>query len=176
MEQMVIKLTTPLKPDDIARLHICDHIELYGIIYTGRDAVLPKIVRLIKEGRLNELGADLKGAVIFHSAVSVAGIGPTTSNKLEIESSIPALSEAGVRLHLGKGALSPETVAALDKFGSVYAVTAPVTALLTSRVISRRVIAFPNEGMEAFHELKVDGFPAIIAAAHGKSITLRSEG
>jgi len=175
MENTIIKLTTPLKPTDVDRLKIGDHIELFGTIYTGRDAVLPKIVRLVNEGRLSELGADLKGAVIFHSAVSEAGIGPTTSNKLEIESSIPVLSKAGVKLHLGKGALSEKTVAELNRFGSVYAVTAPVTALLTSKILSRRIVAFPEEGMEAFHELKVDGIPAIIAAAHSESITLHSE-
>lgn len=174
--RLVKKLLTPLKPSDIEQLKIGDQVELYGTIYTGRDAVLPKIVRLINEGRAHTLGVDLNGAVIFHSAVSVAGIGPTTSNKVEIESSIPVLSSAGVRMHLGKGALSPDTVRALAEHGSVYAVTAPVTALLTSKVKSRRLIAFPEEGMEAFFELKVEGIPAIIAAAHGKSVSIRGDG
>jgi fumarate hydratase subunit beta len=166
------KLYTPLKQSDIDGLNINDQVELYGSIYAGRDAVLPKIVALIKEGRVATLGVDLVGAVIFHSAYSVAGIGPTTSNKFEIESSIPVLSAEGVRMHLGKGALSPETVKELDNYGSVYA----VTALLTSRVVSHRLVAFPKEGMEAFYELIVEGFPAIIAAAHGKSVTIRGEG
>ncbi|MBI2958465.1 MAG: fumarate hydratase C-terminal domain-containing protein [Chloroflexi bacterium] len=146
------------------------------MIYTGRDAVLPRIARLFKEGRISSLGVDLNGAVIFHSAVSVAGVGPTTSNKVEIESSLPALSAAGVKMHVGKGALSPETVKALARHGSVYAVTPPVTALLTSRVVSRRIVAFGSEGMEAFHELKVEGLPVIIAAAGGKSVSIRGEG
>ena len=173
---MVKKLFTPLKPEDIEQFKIGDQVEINGIIYTGRDAVLPRIVKLINEGRIESLGANLDGAVIFHSAVSVAGIGPTTSGKVEIESSIPILSSAGVRVHLGKGALSPETVKALEKYGSVYAVTAPVTALLTSRVKSRRLIAFPEEGMEAFYELKVEAFPAVIAIAHGKSVQIKGEG
>ena len=32
------------------------------------------------------------------------------------------------------------------------------------------VVAFPELGMEALHRVKVDGYEAIIAAAHGKSI------
>ena len=147
-----------------------DQVELDGMIYAGRDAVLPKIMRLIQEGRIGELGVPLEGMVIFHTAVSDAGIGPTSSNKLEIESSIAPLSAAGVRMHLGKGALSAETIRALAENESVYAVTPPVTALLTSKMLSRRVVAFPAEGIEAFHELLVEGFPAIIAAAHGRSI------
>ncbi|MDY2820462.1 MAG: fumarate hydratase C-terminal domain-containing protein [Hominisplanchenecus sp.] len=35
---------------------------------------------------------------------------------------------------------------------------------------SVEVAAFPEEGMEALHLLKVHDFPAIIAAAHGRSI------
>ncbi|MDP3046476.1 MAG: fumarate hydratase C-terminal domain-containing protein [Chloroflexota bacterium] len=165
-----MRLRTPLQLSDIRRLQVGDQVELDGMIYAGRDAVLPKIMRLIQEGRIAELGVPLEGMVIFHTAVSDAGIGPTSSNKLEIESSIAPLSAAGVRMHLGKGALSAETIRALAENESVYAVTPPVTALLTSKVLSRRVVAFPAEGIEAFHELLVEGFPAIIAAAHGRSI------
>ncbi len=170
VERPVTTLRTPLRLSDIRQLHVGDQVELSGPIFAGRDAVLPKIVRLIAQGQLASLGAPLDGSVIFHTAVSDAGIGPTSSNKLEIESSIPALSSAGVRLHLGKGALSRETILALQEHESVYAVTPPVTALLTSKVSSRRVVAFSEEGIEAFFELIVDGFPAIIAAAHGQSI------
>ena len=138
------------------------------MIYAGRDAVLPKIVRLIQEGRIAELGVPLEGMVIFHTAVSDAGIGPTSSNKLEIESSIAPLSAAGVRMHLGKGALSAEISAPSRK--TSRSTLSPLTALLTSKMLSRRVVAFLAEGIEAFHELLVEGFPAIIAAAHGRSI------
>ncbi len=165
-----MRLRTPLQLSDIRRLQVGDQVELDGMIYAGRDAVLPKIVRLIQEGRIAELGVPLEGMVIFHTAVSDAGIGPTSSNKLEIESSIAPLSAAGVRMHLGKGALSAETIRALAENESVYAVTPPVTALLTSKMLSRRVVAFPAEGIEAFHELLVKGFPAIIAAAHGRPL------
>jgi fumarate hydratase subunit beta len=174
--QSVIKLVTPFKPADIARLKIGDAVELYGTIFAGRDAVLPKIVRLIEEGRVDTLGVDLRGSTIFHSAFSPAGLGPTTSNKIDIESSLVPLSSAGVLMHLGKGALSPETIKGFSSYGAVYAVTAPTTALLVSKVKSHRVIAFANEGIEAFHELYVEGFPAIIAAAHGESITIHGEG
>ena len=42
--------------------------------------------------------------------------------------------------------------------------------ILTSRVVSRKVIAFEEEGMEAIHSLEVDGLPCIVAAAHSKTI------
>ncbi len=163
-------ISTPIKYDVISRLSVGDMIALFGYIFTGRDAVLPKIVSLINAGKLSEAGINLQGAVIFHTAVSPAGVGPTSSNKFDIESTIPALSKAGVKIHLGKGMLSQKTIEALYEYNSVYAVIPPVTALLESRIIEKRVAAFPEEGMEALHLLRVDGFPCIIAATHGRSI------
>ncbi|WP_353894445.1 fumarate hydratase C-terminal domain-containing protein [Proteinivorax hydrogeniformans] len=161
---------TPITEDDISNLSIGDMILISGIIYTGRDAALPKIVSLINEGCLKESGIDLKGKAIFHTAVSPAGIGPTSSNKLDIESSIPELSKAGVKIHLGKGALKNTTVQSLNEHNSVYATVPPVTALLSSKIKTKKVVAFPEQGMEAFHLLEVDGFPAIVTAAHGKTL------
>lgn len=166
----MIYLTTPIQDTDIDRLQVGDVISISGYIYTGRDAVLPKIVKLIEENKLEEYGIDLQGSIIFHTAVSPAGVGPTSSNKLEIESSFPALSKAGVKLHLGKGALSPQTIQSLDENNSVFAVIPPVTALLESLTTEREIVAFPELGMEALHRIKVENYQAIIAAAHGKSI------
>ena len=149
-------------------LQVGDVVSISGYILCGRDAVLPKVVRLVEEGK--DPGVDLRGQVIFHTAVSPAGVGPTSSNKLEIESSIEPLSAAGVKLHLGKGALRPETVEALDRHNAVYAVIPPVTALLADRTSEEKVVAFPELGMEALHMIRVDRYPAVIGAAHGRSI------
>lgn len=167
---MLLQLKTPLTEADVERMKAGDQLELEGAIYCGRDAVLPKLVALIESNNLGSIGVDLKGAVIFHTAFSPAGIGPTTSNKLEIEGSMPALSQAGVRLHIGKGAISPKTIAELKQHGSVFAVTPPVTALFSDKIISHRLVAFPQEGMEALYEVQVRSFPAIVAVAHGESI------
>jgi len=164
------QIKIPIEENIICNLKVGDKISISGFIYTGRDAVLPKIVSLIQSGKISEYDIQLQGAVIFHTAVSPAGVGPTSSNKLEIESTIPALSAAGVKLHLGKGALSSETIKVLKKYNSIYAVIPPVTALLNSKTLQQKVVAFPEEGMEAFHVLEVRDYPAIIAVAHGKSI------
>lgn len=166
----MIHLKTPIQETDIEQLQVGDVVSITGYIYTGRDAVLPKIVKLIEQGKLDEYGIDLKGAIIFHTAVSPAGVGPTSSNKLEIEGSVPVLSQSGVKLHLGKGALSSNTIQSLDEDNSVFAVIPPVTALLESLTAEREVVAFPELGMEALHRIKVENYQAIIAAAHGKSI------
>ena len=167
---MVKELTTPITKEDIEGLQVGDTVTISGPILCGRDAVLPKVVKMAENGTVDELGVSLEGQVVFHTAMSPAGVGPTSSNKLEIESSIGPLSKAGIRLHLGKGALHKETIEALDTYGSVYAVIPPVTALLGEKTLEQKTVAFPEEGMEALHMLMVDRYPAIIAAAHGRSI------
>lgn len=166
----MIQLTTPISDEDIKNLKVGDTVEISGYILCGRDAVLPKVVNMIEDGTSGELGVDLHGQVVFHTAVSPAGVGPTSSNKLEIESSIAPLSAAGIKLHLGKGKLHDETVEALEKYNAVYAVIPPVTALLGSKTTEMKVVAFPELGMEALHLIKIDRYPAIIGAAHGRSI------
>ena len=162
-------ITTPLSEEVVADLSVGDVVTLTGYIYTGRDAVLPRIVKVAENGTLKDLGIDLQGSVIFHTAVSPAGVGPTSSNKVEIESTLEPLSKAGVKMHLGKGAISKETVKSLAKQNAVFAIIPPVTALLESQTEEKRIIAFPELGMEAFNRLKVVKYQAIIAAAKGVS-------
>ena len=164
------RLQTPIALEVARGLQIGDAFEIFGPILCGRDAVLPRLVRMAAEGTLGTLAAHLEGSVIFHTAVSPAGIGPTSSNKVEIESSIGPLSAVGVRVHLGKGAIAMQTVQAMSACGSVFAVTPPATALFMDKIVSRRVLAFPEQGMEALYEVEVRGLPGIVAAAQGLSL------
>lgn len=167
---MSVGIHTPITEEVVASLLVGDTVSITGYILCGRDAVLPKLLKMVKEGKIDELGISLLGNVVFHTAVSPAGVGPTSSNKLEIESSMEPLSKAGIKLHLGKGAINKETVEALDKHNAVYAVIPPVTALLANKTIEQKLVAFPELGMEALYQLKIVQYPAIIAAAHGRSI------
>jgi len=171
----MIKVQTPVSDDCINKLKIGDQIEITGTIYTGRDAILPKLVKLSRENP-GEIKIELQGGVIFHTAVSPAGVGPTSSNKLEIEGNIDPLSEKGIKIHLGKGALKKETIQVLNKHNAIFAITPPVTALLTDKILSQEVAMFPEEGIEALYKLKVSAMPAIVAIAHGESIFDKSGG
>ena len=161
------KLTTPITDEDIAGLKVGDKISISGTIYTGRDAALPQLVELIEK---DEVPFDLEGSVIMHTAFSNAGIAPTTSSKVEIESTIEPLSQAGVKIHIGKGMLSDETAEALDRNNSVFVITPPVAALLTNKVLEKKCVLFENEGMEAMYELKVKDIPGIVAIQDKKRI------
>lgn len=158
---------TPVSVDVIDELEVGEQVSISGTIYTGRDAALPQLVEVIGKG---EVPFDLEGSVIMHTAFSEAGIAPTTSSKEEIESTIPFLSENGVRIHIGKGKLSDDTVDALDENNSIFVITPPVAALLTSKVVEKKCVLFEWEGMEAMYELTVKDIPGIVAVSGGKQI------
>lgn len=169
--QDIIELTTPLSEETISRLKVGDVVSISGDIFCGRDAVLPRICKELESRTWEERGIDLQGSVIFHTAVSPAGVGPTSSNKLEIEGSFEVLSKlGGIKMHLGKGAIKPETVQMLAENNAVFAIIPPVTALLESQTLERECVAWPELGMEALYRIKVKNYQAIIAAAHGDSI------
>ena len=161
------RITTPITDEEISGLKLGDQISISGVMFTGRDAALPQLVKLIKQ---NKLDFDIEGSAIMHTAVSDAGIAPTTSNKEEIESTIPFLSENGVKIHIGKGMLHDETIEALKENNSIFVITPPVAALLTSKVLEKECVAFESEGMEAMYKLKVENSPGIVAVIGGKSI------
>ena len=163
----MIDLQTPISDEDLERVDVGDKITISGTVYTGRDAALPQLVELIDE---KQVPFDLKGSVIMHTAFSDAGIAPTTSSKVEIESTIAPLSKSGVKIHIGKGMLNDDTLKALHENNSIFVITPPVAALLTSRVLEKKCVLFENEGMEAMFELKVDKIPGIVAIKDGKRI------
>ena len=169
--QRIIDLTTPFSEEAISQLKVGDVVSITGNIYCGRDAVLPRICKELESGTWEKRGINLKGGVIFHTAVSPAGVGPTSSNKLEIESSFETLSKlGGIKMHLGKGAIKLETVKKLQDNNAVFAIIPPVTALLESQTLERECVAWPELGMEALYRIKVDNYQAIIASAKGVSI------
>lgn len=133
------KITTPISDDEIVSLKVGDQILISGTMYTGRDAILPKLAELANE---KKSPVDLKGMAIMHTAVSDAGIAPTTSNKYEIESTIPFLSENGVKIHIGKGSLSEKTVDELNKNNSIFVVCPPTAALISNKVLKKRMCCF----------------------------------
>lgn len=164
-------IQTPISEDAIADLKVGDVVSLSGYIFCGRDAVLPRICKELETGTWDKRGIDLRGGVIFHTAVSPAGVGPTSSNKLEIESSFETLSKlGGIKMHLGKGAIKLETVKKLQDNNAVFAIIPPVTALLESQTMERECVAWPELGMEALYRIKVENYQVIIASAQGVSI------
>jgi fumarate hydratase subunit beta len=159
-------LTLPLTDTNLLPLTAGDSIRISGLIYTARDAAHKRFVELIARG--DPLPVDLAGQALYYvgPAPAKAGhvigpAGPTTSGRMD-SYTVPLL-RLGVKLLIGKGYRSPEVKAALVEHRAVYtAAVGGAAALLARHINSSRVVAWPELGTEAIHELTVVDFPAIV--------------
>ena len=54
------EITTPISDEVIKKLNVGDVIHISGYILCGRDAVLPKVLKMIEDGTIGQLGVILK--------------------------------------------------------------------------------------------------------------------
>ena len=161
-----IKITTPLSDGAVEKLRIGQKVLLNGLLYTGRDAAHKKLTELLDQGK--PLPIDVRGQVIYYVGPSpakpgqvIGSAGPTTSGRMDAYA--PRLIALGLKGMIGKGKRSPEVIRAIRQHKSVYFAAVGGAAALIARCIKKsRVIAYPELGPEAIHELYVENFPVIV--------------
>lgn len=165
---MLIPLNTPLSPEKAAKLRAGDQVAFSGIIYTARDAAHARLIKLLEEGRDQELPFDPSGQIIYYVGPApappgrvIGSAGPTTSYRMDKYT--PQLLERGLGGVIGKGKRSEEVKRLFPAFGAVYFVAVGgAGALLSSHITRSRVIAYSELGPEAVYQLEVQDFPAIV--------------
>lgn len=167
-----IRLTTPLKAEDVDKLRIGDRVLLDGVIYTARDAAHKRLIQLIEAG--DPMPFELQGQVIYYVGPSpakpgqpVGAAGPTTSYRMDAYA--PTLIERGLKGMIGKGKRNQAVRDAMQQHTAVYfAAIGGAGALMAKSILSAEVIAYPELGPEAIRKLEVKNFPVIVANdAHG---------
>lgn len=170
MSDEPIRLTLPVTGEEaraaLRQLRSGQRVLLSGVIYTARDAAHKRLIEALDRGEALPFPAD--GAAIYYAGPTpakpgrvIGSAGPTTSGRMD--GYTPRLTAAGVLVTVGKGSRSPEVREALRQYGGVYlAATGGAAALLARRITAARVIAYPDLGTEAVHELVVSDFPAIV--------------
>ena len=171
---MEYRLTEPYTKDAVRELRAGDQVRITGTIYTARDAAHKKITEMI--GRGEKPPFEIEGSIIYYVGPTpakpgnpIGSAGPTTSYRMDAYA--PELLDLGQLMMIGKGQRSEEVAEAALRNGAVYAAAiGGAAAVMAQCVKTAEVIAFPELGMEALHLIKVDKYPAIIGAAHGRSI------
>jgi len=161
-----LKITTPLKDEDLEKIKSGDRLLISGIIYTARDAAHSRLVKTIEECK--DLPFDIKGAVVYFAGPSptrpgkvIGAIGPTTSYRMDTYS--PLLIKMGLKGMIGKGPRSKEVKEAMVKYKAIYcAATGGAAALLSRCVKEANVIAYEDLGPEAIRRLLVEDFPVFV--------------
>lgn len=168
-------LHTPLTDEAIEAIHAGDTVILSGTILTSRDAAHKLLMKLLDEGA--PLPYDLKDTIVYYSGpcpappgLPIGSCGPTTSSRMDAYA--PRLIALGQRVMIGKGQRSQAVVdAVLAHKGLYLAATGGAGALYARCVKASRVIAFPELGAEAVHELVIEGMPLIAAIdCHGGNL------
>jgi fumarate hydratase subunit beta len=160
------KLTLPLDEDTVCGLAAGDVVHLSGQMYTARDAAHERLMSLIEAGE--ELPIELEGQVIYYCGPApappghaIGAAGPTSSYRMD--QFAPKLHALGLRGTIGKGNRSERVREALVRDGAVYFVAVGgAGALLSDRIVSAEVVAYPELGPEAIRRLEVEDFPVIV--------------
>jgi len=163
----VARLNTPLSTDELKTLRSGDRVFLNGVIYSARDAAHQRLVRLLAENK--PLPFDLNGQVIYYMGPSppkpgqaLGAAGPTTSYRMDAYA--PELMARGLKGMIGKGARSQAVIDAIQKYRAVYfAAIGGAGALVSKRITSAEIIAYPELGAEAIRRLEVKDFPVFVA-------------
>ena len=162
----VITIKTPFTTEAAEKLRIGQRVLLNGKIYTGRDAAHKKLVELLEKGE--ELPIELKDQIIYYVGPSpakpdnvIGSAGPTTSGRMDIYA--PKLMAQGLKGMIGKGKRTPEVIKAMKQTKAVYfAAVGGAAALISKRIKSCKIVAYPELGPEAIRELEVEDFPVIV--------------
>lgn len=163
---MMKKITVPLSDDIIPDLKAGDMVEISGTLYTARDAAHKKMIDLLQAGK--ELPFDIRNQVIYYvgpcperEGQVIGSAGPTTSGRMDAYT--PSLLELGLKGMIGKGARNEKVIESMVKHKAVYfGAIGGAGALLSEKIISSELIAFPELGTEAVRKIEVRDFPAVV--------------
>ena len=158
-----VKLTTPLKRDDLKDIEAGDMVYISGYIYTGRDAAHKRLCELLEQGK--QLPIDVKGQIIYYVGPTpakpgepIGSAGPTTSYRMDAYA--PQLLDIGLLGMIGKGKRNQAVIDKIVEHGACYfAAIGGAAALIKSKIKSAEVICYEDLGAEAVRKLYVEDFP-----------------
>src|SRR3972149_2307587 len=166
INDLEVRVRTPLTDDDVSQLKIGDHVRISGVIYTARDAAHGRMVQTLDAGE--ELPIDLKGQLLYYVGPTpprpgrVAGaFGPTTS--MRMDPFTPRLLAEGLKACMGKGNRGPEVQAALKQNHAGYFIAVGGAGAMLSHFVKKvEVIAYEDLGTESLKRVEVAEFPAVV--------------
>lgn len=180
-----IKLSLPLKEEQIRSLKAGDIVYLSGMMYTARDEAHMRALELHEEGK--KLPVNFESNAVFHCGPimrkkgdrwELVAAGPTTSSRMNslepkfIETFRPAAI-------IGKGGMSKPTIDAMSKYGCVYlAITGGAAVLAAKGIKEVKGVEWYDLGMpEALWMLQAENFGPLIVGidTHGNSLYLEVE-
>jgi fumarate hydratase class I len=175
----MISLTAPFTEEKVRALKVGDPVEIYGIVFTGRDVVH----KFLHEGGKLPPEVNLRDGIIYHCGPvvvkdaggnwKVTAAGPTTSIREE-PYQWQIIRDFGIRGVIGKGGMGDKTLQACKEHGCVYLHGVGGAAQVLAECVKKvRNVYFLKEfgSPEAIWELEVERFPVVVTMdSHGNSL------
>ena len=167
-----------LTPAEVATWKPGETLLLSGRMLTGRDAAHKRIADLFAKGEPLPPGVDFTNRVIYYVGPVdpvrdevVGPAGPTTSTRMDKFTEM-MLARTGLVAMIGKAERGPVAIEAIRKHRAAYLMAVGGAAYLVSKaILSSRVVAFGDLGMEAIYEFDVRDMPVTVAVdANGTSV------
>ena len=163
---MTHNISLPLTKEKASALNCGDNVYLTGTLYTARDAAHQRMMELLEKGQ--PLPFPIEDATIYYVGPTpakpgqpIGSAGPTTSYRMDAYT--PTLLHLGLRGMVGKGSRDTSVIEAMKETGAIYfGAIGGAGALLSHCIKSCQIIAFPELGPEAIHQLQVEAFPATV--------------
>ena len=163
---MIHYVNLPLTEEKAKMLHTGDTVYLTGELYTSRDAGHKRMVELLSRGE--KLPFNPRNATIYYVGPSpakpgqvIGSAGPTTSGRMDAYA--PTLLSVGARGMIGKGARSPEVIAAMKEHAGVYfGAIGGAGALLAKCIKKSELLAWEDLQSEALRRLWVENMPLVV--------------
>ncbi|MBQ8057449.1 MAG: Fe-S-containing hydro-lyase [Ruminococcus sp.] len=164
---MSIKLTLPLKKEDIKKLKAGDSVLLSGELYTARDAAHKRFYDMVNNGE--SLPINVENETIYYVGPApakpnfvIGPAGPTSSYRMDKYT--PMLLDMGLSAMIGKGERNDEVIKAIVRNGAVYfAAIGGAAALISKSIVKDEPVCFEDLGTESVHKYTVKDFPCIVA-------------
>jgi fumarate hydratase subunit beta len=166
INDLEVRLTTPISEEDVVQLKIGDHVRISGVIYTARDAAHNRMVQTLDAG--GRLPIDLTGQLIYYVGPTPArpgrpsgAFGPTTA--MRMDPFTPRLLQQGLKACMGKGNRGQEVREALKQYRAVYLMAVGGAGAMLSQFIRKvEVVAYEDLGTESLKRVEVEDFPAVV--------------
>ena len=161
-----MKITLPLTKEETMKLKIGDVLELYGEVYTARDAAHKRFAEAIAKGEA--LPIDLKDATIFYAGPCppkpgevIGPIGPTTATRMDPY--VEPLIQQGMTAMIGKGERQDFVADLCKKYNVVYLLgIGGAATLYAQKITSVETMAYEDLGTESVKKLRVEGLKVIV--------------
>ena len=163
---MLKTISSPLSKDDARALRCGETVLLSGVIYTARDVAHTRLIESADKGE--SLPFTIENAIVYYVGPTpskpgkvIGSAGPTTSFRMD--KFTPTMIKMGQTGMIGKGARSPDVIAAMKEHSAVYfGAVGGAGALLAQCVVSSEIIAYEDLGAEAIRKLTVKEMPLTV--------------